>query len=98
MLHTVNKSPFQNGTLASCLRFMNSGDVLLLLEDGVLAAAAGTRCSAMIEQLLQSNPEVYALTADLDARGLKRVIPGVKQIDYEGFVDLVAQHSMHAWL
>ena len=98
MLHTVNKSPFQNGTLDSCLRFISAGDVILLLEDGVYAAAAGTVKSGVIEQALTKIPEIYAMRADVDARGLKNLIPGVKLTDYEGFVDLVEQHTIHAWL
>ncbi|MGN7611796.1 sulfurtransferase complex subunit TusB [Magnetococcales bacterium HHB-1] len=97
MLHTVNKSPFQNSTLESCLRFLQEGDVVLLLEDGVFAATADTAKSALIENTLKTN-KVYALSADLKARGLSRIISGVEVTDYAGFVDLVEEHSMHAWL
>ncbi|MBF0368117.1 MAG: sulfurtransferase complex subunit TusB [Magnetococcales bacterium] len=97
MLHTVNKSPFGNGSLESCLRFMNAGDVLLLLEDGVNGAIAGTSMVGLIEQAMAKN-EVYAISADLKARGLTNLIPGIKVIDYAGFVDLVEKHTTHAWL
>ncbi len=49
MLHTVNKSPFQNSALENCLRLVRDGDVILLLEDGVYASAAGTVKSSLIE-------------------------------------------------
>ena len=42
MLHTINKSPFQNSALENCLRLARDGDVILLLEDGVYAAAPRT--------------------------------------------------------
>jgi tRNA 2-thiouridine synthesizing protein B len=98
MLHTVNKSPFQNGSLESCLRCVGSNDVVLLLEDGVFAASSGTGKSALIEQTLPKVKGICAIAADVKARGLTRLIPGVTLVDYEGFVDLVAEHSIHAWL
>nr|CAX84122.1 DsrH family protein [uncultured bacterium] len=98
MLHTVNKSPFGNGTLESCLRFVNPGDVILLLEDGVFAARAGTAKSALVAEALKKN-EILALSADIKARGLTgNLVAGVKVTDYDGFVDLVEKHTTHAWL
>jgi tRNA 2-thiouridine synthesizing protein B len=46
---------------------------------------------------LQSHP-LYALKADLEARGLQRWIEGVEIIDYEGFVALVEEHDVVPWL
>ncbi len=97
MLHTVNKSPFQNTTLESCIRFIRPGDVILLLEDGVLAAQADTSKSEMLSTAMQK-AEVYALQADLKARALTNLVSGVKITDYVGFVELVENHSTHAWL
>ncbi|MBF0153738.1 MAG: sulfurtransferase complex subunit TusB [Magnetococcales bacterium] len=97
MLHTVNKSPFQNSSLESCLRFVLPGDVILLLEDGAIAAAAGTAKSSLIEGILKKN-SVYVIGADLKARGLTQTIKGVQVTDYAGFVDLVEKHKTHAWL
>ena len=98
MLHTVNKSPFQNSTLESSLRFINSGDVLLLIEDGVYGATAGSNKSAVVEGALKSGIEVYALSADLKARALTNLIEGVQITDYAGFVDFVEKHKTHSWL
>ncbi|MBF0427715.1 MAG: sulfurtransferase complex subunit TusB [Magnetococcales bacterium] len=97
MLHTVNKSPFQNTSLESCIRFTLPGDIILLLEDGVFAAQVGTSKSDLLESAMKKN-EVYALEADLKARALTNLVPGVKITDYAGFVDLVEKHSTHAWL
>ncbi len=97
MLHTVNKSPFQNSALEDCLRVARQGDVILLLEDGVYAAAAGTARSALIEQAVQRHT-VYAIEADVKARGLNNLLKEVRIASYGDFVDLVEQHPVHAWL
>ena len=34
-LHTVNKSPFDNGTLQTCLKFVRQESAVLLIEDGL---------------------------------------------------------------
>ncbi|MBF0146679.1 MAG: sulfurtransferase complex subunit TusB [Magnetococcales bacterium] len=98
MLHTVNKSPFQNTALESCLRFTQSGDCILLLEDGVYGAVSGTAQSALVEGALAKKVKVYALGADMKARALKETIKGVEITDYAGFVDLVAANRVHSWL
>jgi tRNA 2-thiouridine synthesizing protein B len=69
------------------------------MEDGVYAALVGTAVSDMVQQAM-SQVSVYALGPDLEARGVaKRVIDGVKVIDYAGFVDLVVEHpNTQAWL
>ncbi|MBU1191474.1 MAG: sulfurtransferase complex subunit TusB [Gammaproteobacteria bacterium] len=96
MLHTLNKSPFSHTSLENCLRFIKPDDVLLLLEDGVYAATRGTSRSHLIEQALQ-NGHVFAMQADLKARGLTDLIDGVQLADYDKFVELLEQHSSHAW-
>ena len=97
MLHTVNKSPFTSSTLESCLRFVREGDVILLLEDGVYAAASDTSKSGLIEDTLKKHP-VYAIKADLKARGLEKLISGVQLADYNDFVKLLEEHRSNAWL
>ncbi|MDQ1363738.1 MAG: tRNA 2-thiouridine synthesizing protein [Pseudomonadota bacterium] len=97
MLHTVNKSPFDTHDLHNCARFVDAGDVLLLLEDGVYAAQAGTVQSHLVADMI-SRCAVYALQADLAARGISDLIPGVALADYDKFVDLVEQHKVQAWL
>jgi len=97
MLHTVNKSPFQNSALENCLRLAREGDVILLLEDGVYATAMGTIKSSLIEQAVRRHV-VYAIGADLKARGLDKLIKEVRIASYGDFVDLVEKHPVHAWL
>lgn len=98
MLHTVNKSPFQNTSLESCLRFSQGGDDILLLEDAVYAAKVGTAKSALVEQAMSANKKVYAIRADIKARGIKNVMDGVEVVDYGVFVDLVEKNNVHSWL
>jgi tRNA 2-thiouridine synthesizing protein B len=96
MLHTVNKSPFQFGALESCLKIARPNSPILLYEDGVFAAMPGTEVEGKIKKTLGTNP-VYVIRADLEARGITRLIEGVKIIDYSGFVDLVEQNKVQAW-
>ena len=97
MLHTVNKSPLTSRTLGLCLRFAQKGEPVLLYEDGVLAIAAGTTVESVIKEALANNP-IYALSADVKARGIDKIIDGVKVIDYAGWVDLTVDHKINNWL
>lgn len=99
MLHTVNKSPFDHNTFETCLRFAQQGSAVLLIEDGVYAAARDTAVSQRVQQALK-NVSIYALKADIEARGMQnRVMDGVRLVDYEGFVDLVVEHNaVQSWL
>ncbi len=80
------------------MRFVASGDIILLLEDGVYAAMSGSSKSSVIEEAVKGGTEVFALSADLKARALTSLIDGVQITDYAGFVDLVEKHKIHSWL
>ncbi len=97
MLHIVNKSPFSNGNLDTCLRIAQADDPILLIEDGVFAVQKGTSLEGRMKQTMGQHP-VYALQSDLKARGIDGVVDGVKVCDYAGFVELVEQHCPHSWL
>jgi tRNA 2-thiouridine synthesizing protein B len=99
MLHTVNKSPFENKALESCLRYARKGSAVLLIEDGVYAAARDTAVSKAIEAAMKE-VSIYALAPDVSARGMQnRVMDGVRLVDYGGFVDLVVEHNaVQSWL
>ena len=98
MLHTVNKSPFDNPALQTCLKHARQGSAVLLIEDGVYAAAKETVVAAQIQEALKS-VSIYALAPDLAARGMQdRVMDGIRLVDYEGFVDLVVEHNtVQSW-
>ena len=100
MLHLINKSPFERNALDSCLRLAKPGSALLLIEDGVYAAVARTAEAEKIIARLEDF-SVYVLGPDVAARGLGNtpLIEGVAVVDYEGFVDLVAEHDVaQSWL
>lgn len=94
ILHTVNKSPFSQHTLRSCLRVVSGQDSILLIEDGVYAALDDSACSELIKKTLQ-RVAVYSLLPDLKARGIEeRIIAGIQTIDYLGFVLLTEKHDV----
>ncbi|HVS17138.1 MAG TPA: sulfurtransferase complex subunit TusB [Planctomycetota bacterium] len=99
MLHTVNKSPFECKTLETCLKFARPGSTILLIEDGVYAAARDTAVSNQVQAALKS-VAICALKPDVEARGMQnRVMDGVRLVDYAGFVDLVTEHdAVQSWL
>ena len=100
MLHTVNKSPFERNTLEACLKRAAPGSAILLIEDAVYAALAGTGLSDAMASASQRF-EVSVLGPDLVARGLASaaLVDGVKVVDYGGFVDLAVEKGpVQAWL
>jgi tRNA 2-thiouridine synthesizing protein B len=100
MLHIVNKSPSERNTLDACLRMAKKGSTVLLIEDGVYAVTKGSAAESKMKAAMAKDIRVYALWPDLEARGMQdTVIDGVKQVDYAGFVDLVADNkNAQSWL
>ncbi len=98
-LHTVNKSPFSSDRLAQCLNVANSNHVIILLEDGIYGALPHSPLTQSLDAFCKSGGKVYAVIADIEARGLNdQIKPSVSQIDYAGFVDLCAQHNpIQSW-
>lgn len=86
MLHILNTSPFQNSTVFTCcFQAARAGDVILLIEDAVLAILTPEKLPPL---------DMYVLACDLQARGiLDRTPTRFQIIDYNGFVDLTLQHT-----
>ncbi|MFT5258547.1 MAG: tRNA 2-thiouridine synthesizing protein B [Saprospiraceae bacterium] len=100
MLHTVNKSPYSADSFELCLDYASAGDVILLLEDGVYAALKGGSGSLAIQRHMKDKT-FAALVPDLKARGITsdKIIAGIQNVDYDGFVTLVAQSDkVQSWL
>ncbi len=97
MLHTINKSPYTNTSLESCLGFINEGDSVLLYEDGVLGAQAGSSVEPILKDF-SKKCKIYVLSEDLKARGISNTLDFVELTDYSGFVDLVEKDKILAWL
>ncbi len=93
MLHTLNKSPVAADLTTLCL-FMGDGDDLVLLQDGVLCAVNGARLLDVLPAA-----QVYALAADVEARGLSaHISPAIRLLDYTEFVTLSEKHTQQmAW-
>ncbi len=97
MLHMINQSPFRAPSLETAMRFLQPDDVILLIEDGVYGAQDSNAFSVKVKEAMGNN-EVYALGPDLKARGITKLLDGVKTVDYEGFVVLVEKHNVNTWL
>jgi tRNA 2-thiouridine synthesizing protein B len=96
MLHLVNKSPYDTGSLNTASTIMKDGDSLLLIEDGVYGAMKNGKAASLLNGL-----KVAVLGPDLAARGISedKLLDGVDVIDYGGFVDLVtASDRVQSWL
>ncbi|MEQ9877979.1 sulfurtransferase complex subunit TusB [Pectobacterium aroidearum] len=95
MLHTLSCSPYHTD-LDTLLQSLDKGDVLVLLQDGVIAALAGGN---IIPRLLDSAVSLYALRHDVVARGMaEQISNSVVLIDYNEFVQLTVEHSQQlAW-
>lgn len=95
MLYTLSHSP-SYCDLPTLLRLSTQGDALLLLQDGVSAGLMG---SAHLDMLLNVPISLYALRADVDARGLiGHISYNIALIDYTHFVELTEKHrSQMAW-
>lgn len=96
MLHTINKSPFTSSALSDCLRICSADAAIILIEDGVYAVLIDSESA---HQLTSICSHVYALAADVAARGLNdRVAPGIELVDYGMFVELCCIHTtIQSW-
>jgi len=92
----INKSPFESMSLEDCLKYASDGSPILLYEDGVFGAMAGTSLEDKMKGIMGGH-DVYVLKEDVALRGLDRLIDGVKEVDYGGFVDLVEGNKTASW-
>ena len=94
LLHTINQSPFSSLSLKSCEKFSIVGDAVVFLENGVYALVHPN-----LKLLIQADLKLFALQADILARGLQQRCPDtVKIISYLQFVELCVQYpKQKAW-
>ena len=98
-LHTVNKSPFEKSSVASCMPYAKEGSAVLFYEDAVYAAMTGTAIEGQVTAA--QGVKLYVMGPDMKARGVSadKLIDGVEVVDYAGFVDLAAEHDkVQAWV
>jgi tRNA 2-thiouridine synthesizing protein B len=93
-LHIVSTSPTSGTAFADCLRSADQGDTLLLTQDGVYAAMnTAANMMALIQDATARQITIYALLADVDARGLAgRLNTVCHLVDDNGFVELTERH------
>ncbi|MDH5648093.1 MAG: sulfurtransferase complex subunit TusB [Gammaproteobacteria bacterium] len=99
LLHIVNKSPFINNSLESCLRAAKKNSGVLFIEDGVYGALDNTAITPQVKKAMKDK-KFFVLASDLKARGVSDgVIKGIEVVDYGGFVDLTTQYDVvESWL
>ncbi|WP_368884916.1 sulfurtransferase complex subunit TusB [Providencia vermicola] len=92
MLYTIAKSPF-HCDLTAFLRLITPDDAVLLLQDGVIAAI---HQSTHLCELQKKGAQIYALDADVYARGLQNMrSEQVSLASYRDFVQLTVSHKQH---
>lgn len=94
MLHILRHSPHSESRFASCLRAISSRQSLLLIEDAVYGLLPRTTGRNTLEYL-PGTVSLYALDADLQARGLALDdLPSrVTIINYPMMVELCLEHD-----
>jgi len=99
ILHTVNKSPFSHNTLQSCLAVLQTGDTLLLIEDGIYGCLPTAATFEELQRLHANGVKLRVLKEDLEARGCSDQIDELfETADYNQFVELCTQHqSVQSW-
>lgn len=80
-LHILNKSPDHPRT-AQCLKMISPEDGLLLMGGAVLFLSTGG---------LPETGKIFALTADVDARGVGHLSGNTSTVDYTEMVALSLQ-------
>jgi tRNA 2-thiouridine synthesizing protein B len=91
-LHIFSVSPTKTPLLTQCCSALGDGDALLLLGEGVHAAAEGSEAARHLETL-PAGISLLVLDEDCRARGLKEISARVTMVDYSGFVLLACEHA-----
>ena len=97
MLYTINNSSLTSNSLDSLLRILPPGSPILFYEDGVYNAVENARDAKKVKKTIENHP-IFAIDADIEARGIKKLIKGVLVIGYDGFVELVEKNDVVPWL
>lgn len=95
MLHLIFQSPIE----AAILERIDSGDVVVFLENAVLWTLQNSTISDTLTQQLGSN-RLCVLSDDIAVRGIvpNDLVKGVEVIDYAGLVELTANNpTIQSW-
>ena len=89
LLFVIKRSPFISRDLEHILPVAHEGSHVMLVQDAVLAVAKTPENQQWLDRLTSAGIVVYALSEDITARGITRLLEGVEVVDYGGWVDLV---------
>ncbi len=94
MLHLISQSPIDTAVLER----IDSGDVVVFLENAVLRALQNSGISGISGTLTQkiSSNRFYVLSEDIAVRGIApdELIKGFEVIDYAGLVELTVNNPV----
>ena len=87
-MYIVNQSPNNAHALNDCLAIANTNDVVLLIEDGVLAI------DQALPLLISASANIYVLKEDIAKSTVELNVPAAIQVvDYAGFVSLCEMNN-----
>jgi len=84
-LHILNKASPEHDASIDCLRSLQDGDGLLLIEDGVYLTQHNS--------LAKRSVAIHALQHDLHMRGLSPKQSRITIVDDAGFVELCTRYD-----
>ncbi|MEM2900732.1 MAG: sulfurtransferase complex subunit TusB [Thermoplasmata archaeon] len=88
MLFIANRAPSESDIVRKISIFSEGNDALIMFEDATL----GCIDKSCVNRLLKMNVKLYALSADLEARGLlDQRCEGVDLIDYAKAIELIME-------
>jgi len=90
-LHILNQSPSNTGVIKDMLQAVSENDSILLMEDATYFAL---EAHVAVFDSLPKSVELYALSPDIEARGLSSKTPSIiTLVDDKGFVQLCCDNS-----
>lgn len=87
ILHIVQHSAAQDNTLATCLRYLQTQDTVMLIGDGVNSLLL----AKWRNELAKLN--LCLLEQDVIARGLQQRLSDYRQLSQAEFVELTLTHA-----
>lgn len=85
ILHILTQSP-SSEAFSQCLSAVTKNDAVLLIQDGIYAETDTDLAATGIKN-------IFALTADRQARGLNTTPEAISLIDYNDFVALTLEYD-----
>ena len=89
LLHIIKQSTSNSSGFSKCIKTLNTGDGILLIENGVY------NLNLLADELenIAKNHSIYILKSDATTRGITAFPDFIVPVNYEGFVDLTLEYS-----